>query len=361
MFRVEQFEGGIFGENAPPPVEPRPASPYNGGAAAKTASRRGGKGRVAASSRAAKRREPALLNPENPPVACVLGFGMAGRPIARGLAEEGAARVRVWKRAPWRPEHLAAASHPRIRMTESLEEALAGADVVLSLLTPDAALDAARAAAPFLANAVYLDLNTTTPEVKREIGRVVEAGGGRAVDGAICDPAEVYGHRVATLISGTEAESLGAIMARCGMRLRAIGERVGDASALKVVRSAFTKGLMMTLLESIEAARRCGLAEELLDSIAGTVEGLPLRDLALSLAGTSLIAAGRRAREMEGVVATLDALGVDARISAAALEKFRWLEGFDFHGALGGVPPESIEAMLRALEGVFDAPAGPAG
>lgn len=346
--------GEARGKNALPRWSLGSASPYNGGVNADGATRLHPRATT-------KRGGESLPNPENPPIVCVLGFGMAGRPIARGLAEEGAAQARVWKRAPWRPEHLAAADHPRIRMTESLEEALSGADVVLSLLTTEAAPEAARAASPFLANAFYLDLNTTTPEAKAEIGRVVEAGGGRPVDGAICDPAEVYGHRVATLISGPEAKALSAIMARCGMRLRVIGERVGDAAALKVVRSVFTKGLMMTFLEAIEAARRCGLTEELLDSVAGTVEGLPLRDLALSLAGTSLIAAERRAQEMEGVVSTLESLGADARISAAALEKFRWLGAFDFHGALGGVPPESIEAMLRALGRIFDAAPGRAG
>lgn len=295
------------------------------------------------------------LNLEHPPIVCVLGFGMAGRPIARGLAEAGAAQVRAWKRPPWRPEHLDASTHPAIRMTQSIEEALEGADLVLSLVTTESALDTARSASPFIRDAVYLDLNTTTPEVKKEIGRLIEAGGGMPVDGAICDPAEVYGHEVVTLISGPEAKRLSEAMARYGMQLQVLSERVGDASALKVVRSVFTKGLMMTFLESIEAARRCGLVEELLESIAGTVEGLPLRDLALSLAGTSLIAAERRAQEMEGVVSTLDSLGMDSHISAAALEKFHWLKGFDFHEELGGVPPESVEAMLRALGKVFDA------
>ena len=279
---------------------------------------------------------------------------MAGRPIARGLADAGAAQVRVWKRPPWRSEHLDAAAHPAILMTKSMEEALEGADFVLSLVTPESALEAARTASPFIRDAVYLDLNTTTPEAKKEIGRAIEAGGGRPVDGAICDPAEVYGHKVVTLISGPEAQSLSDAMARYGMQLQVLSERVGDASALKVVRSVFTKGLMMTFFEAIEAARRCGLVEELLESIAGTVEGLPLRDLALSLAGTSLIVAERRAQEMEGVVTTLESLGVDSHISAASLEKFRWLKGFDFHEELGGVPPESVEAMISALGKIFD-------
>ncbi len=302
-----------------------------------------------------------FLSLENSPTVCVLGFGMAGRPIARGLADAGAAKVRVWKRPPWRPEHIDASAHLAIEMTQSMEEALAGSDLVLSLVTPESALEAARSASSFIRDAVYLDLNTTTPEMKKEIGRVIEAGGGSPVDGAICDPAEVYGHKVVTLISGPEARRLSEAMARYGMQLQVLSERVGDASALKVVRSVFTKGLMMTFLESIEAARRCGLVEELLESIAGTVEGLPLRDLALSLAGTSLIVAERRAQEMEDVVSTLESLGVDSHISAASLEKFRWLKGFDFHEELGGVPPESVEAMLRALGKIFDASPKPTG
>jgi len=286
----------------------------------------------------------------NPPVVAVLGFGMAGRPIARGLAEAGVAEVRVWKRRPWGPEHLRAAEHPAIRLTDRVEEAVGGADVVFSLLTARAAVEAARAAAPALGGGIYADLNPTTPDEMAEIGRLVEAAGGRPVDGAIADPAEVYGHRVKTLISGPAAEDLRAGMAPYGMTLAVLSGRVGDASALKMVRSVFTKGLMMTFLEAIEAARRCGVVEPLLDSIAGTVEGLPLRDLVLSLAGTSLIVADRRAEEMESVVATLEAVGADARISAASLEKFRWLAETGVREALKGLPPASIREMLAALD-----------
>ena len=65
---------------------------------------------------------------------------MAGRPIALGLAEAGVAQVRAWKRPPWRPEHLDASAHPAIRMTEFMEEAVGGADLVLSLVTTESAL-----------------------------------------------------------------------------------------------------------------------------------------------------------------------------------------------------------------------------
>jgi len=88
------------------------------------------------------------LNPENPPTVCVLGFGMAGRPIARGLAEAGGAKDHVWKRPPWRPEHIDASAHPASLMTQSIEEALEGAGLVLSLVTPESALEAARGASP---------------------------------------------------------------------------------------------------------------------------------------------------------------------------------------------------------------------
>ena len=161
---------------------------------------------------------------------------------------------------------IEASTHPVIRITESIEEALDCAGPrSLARHAGERAGGGSQRNSPFIRDAVYLDLNTTTPEAKREIGRVIEAGGGHPVDGAICDPAEVYGHEVVTLISGPGAKRLSEAMARYGMQLQVLSERVGDASALKVVRSVFTKGLMMTFLESIEAARRCGLVEELLN------------------------------------------------------------------------------------------------
>ena len=98
----------------------------------------------------------------------VLGLGEAGGTIASGLAAEGCG-VRGWD-----PDEDRAAVD--VGRATSPTEAVAGADVVLSLATAAHALDAATSVVSALGpEQLYADVNTTAPALKREIPQVVDA------------------------------------------------------------------------------------------------------------------------------------------------------------------------------------------
>src|SRR5688500_10696324 len=63
------------------------------------------------------------------------------------------------------------------------------ASVVLSLVTPDAAREAAEVVAPFLSPAtLFVDMNSIAGQTAVEIARIVEARGARFVDAAVMGP-----------------------------------------------------------------------------------------------------------------------------------------------------------------------------
>ncbi len=232
----------------------------------------------------------------------VLGLGEAGGRIAADLVAAGC-RVRGWD-----PR-----AHPtEVEMAASPREAVAGVDVVLSVNAASVALDAARTVADALpAGALYADLNTTAPELKRELARAVPVA---FVDVALVGTVPATGLRTPVLVSGAGAESFAERFAPLGMPVDVVGPEPGAAAGLKLLRSVFMKGVAAAVIESLEAARRAGAESRVRDDLVDVL-GEPLLE---RLVVGSQMHAARRADEMEAAAAYLEELGVEPRISLAA-------------------------------------------
>src|SRR5207249_2932483 len=98
----------------------------------------------------------------------VLGLGEAGARIAADLAALGATVI-GWDPDPTR--------HARaVELAGSAVEAVSPAEIVLSLNSGAAAVDAARASEPALGgDKLYADLNTASRLVKEDVADIVEA------------------------------------------------------------------------------------------------------------------------------------------------------------------------------------------
>jgi 3-hydroxyisobutyrate dehydrogenase-like beta-hydroxyacid dehydrogenase len=226
----------------------------------------------------------------------VLGLGEAGSRLAADLASAGA-DVHSYD-----PTTGGAAA-----------EAVAGSDVVLSVNTSEAALEAAESARAALgADAVFADLNTASPARKREIAKVV--GGERFADVALLGPVPARGIATPALASGPGAQAFADALEPLGMPVDVVSDRVGDAATLKLLRSVFMKGLAASAVESVRAAEAAGHAEWLKQEIAAVI-GRPLLDRLLA---GSQAHATRRVDEMEAASDVLRELGIEPRIAEAS-------------------------------------------
>jgi 3-hydroxyisobutyrate dehydrogenase-like beta-hydroxyacid dehydrogenase len=197
----------------------------------------------------------------------------------------------------------------------SPEEAVAGSDVVLSVNTAKAALDAARSALPALGpSTVYADLNTAAPALKREVAETV--GADRFADVALLGPVPVRGIATPVLVSGGGAQAFADALDPLGMPVDVVSEHAGDAAGMKLLRSVFMKGLAASAIESVRAAEAAGHTEWLKQEIAAVI-GRPLLDRLLT---GSVAHATRRVDEMEAAAELLSELGVEARIARASAE-----------------------------------------
>jgi 3-hydroxyisobutyrate dehydrogenase-like beta-hydroxyacid dehydrogenase len=245
----------------------------------------------------------------------ILGVGEAGSSIAADLAAAGV-EVAAWDPAP----------RGEFPVVSSAEEAVRGSDAVLSLNTATAAVDAARSALPALGpGALFADLNTAAPRVKREVAAVVD--GFPFADVALLSA--VRGLRTPALASGSGAERFAELLGALGMPVEVVEGGAGAAAARKLVRSVFMKGIAAALVESLRAAEAAGCEEWLRDDLAHVLDEKLLERL---VSGSSRHAV-RRIVEMEAAADLLEELGVEPRIANAARA---WLEELAAEGARVG-------------------------
>ncbi|MGI4881036.1 MAG: DUF1932 domain-containing protein [Janthinobacterium lividum] len=207
--------------------------------------------------------------------------------------------------------------------------ALADAPLVLSLVTAGSALTAARDAALHLSpGALWCDMNSVSPATKRAAAATIDDAGGRYVDCAVMAPVHPKRRNVPILLAGDHAEAGADALAAAGFTaLRIVAGPVGNAAAIKMVRSVMVKGIEALTAECLLAAHRAGVVAEVVASLGSDWEAKADYNLDRMLAhGT------RRADEMDEVVATLTDLGVDPLMSRGTATRQRAL------GAIGSNP-----------------------
>lgn len=247
----------------------------------------------------------------------VIGLGEAGALYALGLRDAG---YTVSGYDPY-----ATLAETGIRQEEELATAVAEAQLVISLVGARAAdavaVDALAAMRP---GAVYADLNTGSPALKRRLAETADADGILFADVAVLAPVPRAGVRTPLMVSGSGADRFREIFASTGAPVESIAGAAGDAAARKLVRSVFMKGLAAVILESTAAAAAAGCEEWLRDQIADEFSG-DAAALIQRLIDGSRLHAGRRAHEVEDARAFLESLGRPTWTTQAARQWFALL------------------------------------
>jgi len=245
---------------------------------------------------------------EQLPRLALIGFGEAGSTFAR--AGEWGGNARAFDIAAAR---RSAMEQSGVTACADAGSALAGAQIVLSLVTADAALAAARDYAPALsAGTLWCDMNSVAPDTKRAAAEAVEAAGGRYVDVAVMAPVDPAALSVPLLLSGGAAQDAAALLGALGFsRTRIVGDAVGRASAIKIIRSVMVKGLEALSFECAAAADRAGVFEEVMASLDASEKTLPWAGRVAYNRERMETHGVRRAAEMEEASKTLLDLGIE--------------------------------------------------
>ena len=261
-----------------------------------------------------------------PPRFGFVGYGVVGSVFGRLLRERGAAVIAYDilldspATAPAAREKILAGGAE----AGTLEEVASGTEYVLSVTPAQACREAARRVRNHLrAGQVYCDLASTSPAVKREIAAEVSATGAQFVEGVILGAVRAAAAPPEILLGGEAAASTADVLQGYGLRARCYSREVGPASAFKLIRSVFSKGMETLLIETLVAARRAGIFEEVWREILATLAHEGAERVLETWIRSHAVSSERRYFEMCEVRGFMEELGVQPLLTGAAVDLFR--------------------------------------
>ncbi len=272
----------------------------------------------------------------------LIGFGEAGQAFAR----PDIVAFDIKAEAPeTRLIKIAEFERADVRWSATPAGALAHADKVFSLVTADQALVAAQRCAPLLrARALWFDMNSVAPGTKRDAAGVIEAADGRYVDVAVMAPVLPARLTVPLLVAGPHADAAAEALRAYGFtKVSVAGPNIGDASAIKMIRSVMVKGLEALTAECVLAAERAGVRDAVLASLDASWKEQGWGERVDYNLDRMLAHGVRRAAEMEEVAKTLSDLGVDPAMTRGTIQRQREM------GALHMTPPDGLTAKLAEI------------
>ncbi|MPZ49786.1 MAG: DUF1932 domain-containing protein [Dehalococcoidia bacterium] len=229
--------------------------------------------------------------------------------------------------------------------TPDLDTLVSSVDIFLSVLVPSEALPLAEAVAASMkrtgARPAYADCNAIAPRTVQTIDTLITGAGAMFIDaGIIGSPPRLDGggrfHCSGPDISAFEA------LGQHGLDVRVVGPDIGQASGLKMVYAATTKGTTALWTELMTAAEAMGLREALIAEMGGnfrqanSITGMPRR-------------ARRWVPEMEEIAATFAGLGLTPRIFEGAADIYRLVGETALADQTSREPDPSLDQVLEAL------------
>jgi 3-hydroxyisobutyrate dehydrogenase/2-hydroxy-3-oxopropionate reductase len=190
----------------------------------------------------------------------VLGTGRMGGAMAGTLGRSGF-KVIVWNRTIDKAAQAAAASGGSVSSTAS--EAVAEADVVVSSLADDDAVEAvyADAAASLHEPQVVLEMSTISPATTRRVAERVADRGATLLDAPVSGSVSLVESGQLTIMVGGDDEALERarpVLEALSAKLLHVGP-LGTGATMKLAVNALVHGMNEALAESLVLAERAGV------------------------------------------------------------------------------------------------------
>lgn len=283
-----------------------------------------------------------------------IGYGEAAYNITKGWQAEGLENIHAFdvnKNHPVKGELIARrAKEVGVVLEDTMDAAYTDAHFIFNNTSASFCVDIAKNILPNLKpGQVYLDLNATSPKTKEEINAIPREEGVYFCDIAIMGSVPEKGHKVKMYVSGAKegVDSFCEVFGKYGMNLNPLDAPAGGASAIKMFKSVFSKGLPQLLFESMVPAAKYGVLDEYVANIKNTFKEKNVEQFADKTMYRTLIHAERRSHELAEVVSTIEALGLDASMSKAIMERLQQIVD---SGIPSEIPADSNAGYARAVE-----------
>lgn len=237
-----------------------------------------------------------------------------------------------------------------MRTVPSLDQLVSETDLILSVLVPAQALALAELVAGSVrrtgCHPVYADMNAIAPQTVMRISNIMTNAGVTFIDGGIIGSPPKAGGSTRIYCSGPDTIALESL-AKSGLDIRVAGRIIGQASGLKMVYAASTKGITALWTELLVAAKALGVEEMLMAEF--NISG---GNISAALKG-SIPSMPRRARrwvgEMEEIGATFESVGLTPRILLGAADMYRLVSETPLADQTSREPDPTADKVLQVL------------
>ena len=301
-----------------------------------------------------------MVNNAHPHMIGVLYPGEMGASFAKLLGDAGYRVVTTLEGRSTRTHRLCCEAG--LSVVDSLAELLRDSAVVISLVSPGAALSLAKEVATLLGGLerpgrrlLYMDANSISPMTVAQISEVLRRVHVDFVDASIFGLASQLRQRGTLYLSGSRADEISHEFEPF-LHVKVVGDRPGQASAFKMIVSGIPKGLSGLFIETMLFAQDMDLLDEALEACDEIYPSM--MEVVRRMVPTYPQHAARRSQELQAVEETMLISGSTPRIVRAVREVTSALANIDWpadHDPQQWTIPEVIreihkEGILRASE-----------
>ncbi len=258
----------------------------------------------------------------------VVGYGEVGKTFAAGLRPRvqglyvADLKLQDPAQAPAMQSHAQAAG----AQPGTLAQLCAQSQLIISSVTASNTLAVAKeAAARLKPGTFFLDLNSASPGTKQQAAHLIEAAGGHYIEAGVMTSVPPYGIAVPMLLGGPRAAELAPLLQGWGLDARAVSDQLGVASAIKMCRSIMIKGLEALVIESYATARRYGVEEHVLPTLAETFPSIDWHKQGAYFFSRVVQHGQRRAEEMREAARTVQEAGFEPLMTGPIADKQQWV------------------------------------
>jgi 3-hydroxyisobutyrate dehydrogenase-like beta-hydroxyacid dehydrogenase len=273
----------------------------------------------------------------------LVGYGEVGKVFSAGLkAPSGVHRMSAWDLKFVNPvvqaAELAHAANAGVEACASMQALCEASDLVISAVTASNTLAVAQEAAQHMrAGSVFLDFNSASPGTKQQCAAFIEASGAHYVEAGVMTSVPPYGIKTPMLLGGPLATQLAPLLVSWGMDAKAISDKLGVASAIKMCRSVMIKGLEALVIESYTTARAYGVEDHVLPTLAETFPSIDWQQTGAYFFSRVVQHGQRRAEEMREAANTVKEAGFEPLMTAAIADKQQWVAAQAKAGVFEGI------------------------
>ncbi|GIN15720.1 dehydrogenase [Shouchella clausii] len=169
---------------------------------------------------------------------------------------------------------------------------------------------------------IFIDFTTSSPLVKEQNKDKVETRGAYYIDAAIMGTVATQGSKVPILLSGNRVAEVNSLLNSIGFDGNYLDRDAGAAASIKLIRSIFMKGLEALTIEALTTAQYYGVRQEVMNSIATTLDNNKFEEFANALIQTHVIHKERRLKEVNDSEKLIKEAGLNSFVTEGVLEFF---------------------------------------